>query len=251
MCRVRTCPAIVLGIALYALSPQTAAGAQPAPSSGGAVRGEVIDPQGQRIVGAAVALVLETGEVRETSSDARGDFRIDALPAGSHALTVGSPGFEPRTTAVDIGADVETDVSVVLDVAGMTARLTVTAPNPDGYDAPRAAAATRLNVPVIETPFSVQVVPLRVIEDQNALGLEEVYANVSGAYGRIPGQRSLSGLRLVPRRPRPRPDGVHAVADVPARRPERAVPRLLVLPGARAVRQRRAVRPRRRTTRPD
>lgn len=180
MRRVRTCPVIVLGIAMYALSPQPAAGAQPAPSSGGAVRGEVIDPQGQRIVGAAVALVLETGEVRETSSDARGDFRIDALPAGSHALTVGSPGFEPRTTTVDVGADGETGVSVVLDVAGMTARLTVTAPNPDGYDAPRAAAATRLNVPVIETPFSVQVVPLRVIEDQNALGLEEVYANVSG-----------------------------------------------------------------------
>lgn len=180
MRRVRTCPVIVLGIALYALSPQPAAGAQPAPSPGGAVRGEVIDPQGQRIVGAAVALVLETGEVRETSSDARGDFRIDALPAGSHALTVGSPGFEPRTTAVEVGADGETGVSVVLDVAGMTARLTVTAPNPDGYDAPRAAAATRLNVPVIETPFSVQVVPLRVIEDQNALGLEEVYANVSG-----------------------------------------------------------------------
>lgn len=180
MRRVRTCPVIVLGIAMYALSPQPAAGAQPAPSSGGAVRGEVIDPQGQRIVGAAVALVLETGEVRETSSDARGDFRIDALPAGSHALTVGSPGFEPRTTTVDVGADGETGVSVVLDVAGMTARLTVTAPNPDGYDAPRAAAATRLNVPVIETPFSVQVVPLRVIEDQNALGLEEIYANVSG-----------------------------------------------------------------------
>lgn len=180
MRRVRTCPVIVLGIAMYALSPQPAAGAQPAPSSGGAIRGEVIDPQGQRIVGAAVALVLETGEVRETSSDARGDFRIDARPAGSHALTVGSPGFEPRTTTVDVGADGETGVSVVLDVAGMTARLTVTAPNPDGYDAPRAAAATRLNVPVIETPFSVQVVPLRVIEDQNALGLEEVYANVSG-----------------------------------------------------------------------
>lgn len=172
-------PSSRLAFALLLAAP-LAAGAQQAPPPGAAVRGEVIDPQAQRIVGAAVVLVLETGEVRETSSDARGDFRIAGLPAGSHALTVGSPGFESRTTIVDVGADGETGVSVVLPVAGMTARLTVTAPNPDGYDAPRAAAATRLNVPVIETPFSVQVVPLRVIEDQNALGIEEVYANVSG-----------------------------------------------------------------------
>ena len=168
-----------LAFALLLAAP-LAAGAQQTPPPGAAIRGEVIDPQAQRIVGAAVVLVLETGEVRETSSDARGDFRIARLPAGSHALTVGSPGFESRTTTVNVGADGETGVSVVLPVAGLTARLTVTAPNPDGYDAPRAAAATRLNVPVIETPFSVQVVPLRVIEDQNALGIEEVYANVSG-----------------------------------------------------------------------
>ena len=81
---------------------------------------------------------------------------------------------------MDVGSNGAAPVSVELDIVGISAQLTVTAPAPDGYDAPRAAAATRLNIPVIETPFSVQVVPLRVIEDQNALGLEEAYANVSG-----------------------------------------------------------------------
>ena len=102
------------------------------------------------------------------------------MPAGSHSLTVASLGFEPRTILVDVGTTGAAPVTVELDIVGITAQLTVTAPAPDGYDAPRAAAATRLNIPVIETPFSVQVVPLRVIEDQNALGLEEAYANVSG-----------------------------------------------------------------------
>ena len=279
------------------------------------------------------------------------------FPAGSHSLTVASTGFEPRTLLVDVGSNGAAPVSVELDIVGISAQLTVTAPAPDGYDAPRAAAATRLNIPVIETPFSVQVVPLRVIEDQNALGLEEAYANVSGvveagntlnaqteirphhprvrggpvplrnglrattvgavdliniesvevlkgpasilygalepggvvnyttkkplmapryefgpavrqlrpqphdarrhgtaqrgAHHRLPRQRGLPGFRLVSQRAGPRPHGVHAVRDFPARRSQRAVRRLLLLPRAGALRQRRAVRPRRRAARAD
>ena len=145
-----------------------------------ALHGEVVDLQGQRIVGAAVVVVLDTGEVRETTSDARGEFRVEAIPGGSHTVTVASPGFEARTIQVDVGEASDTALSVALEIIAMIAQVTVTAPSPDGYAAPRAAAATRLNIPVIETPFSVQVVPKRVMEDQNALGLEEVYANVSG-----------------------------------------------------------------------
>ena len=172
--------ACVVGVAAACgLSPALAA-AMPGQAADAALSGEVVDPQGQRIAGADVVLVLETGAVRETASNARGEFRVEEVPAGSHSLTVARPGFEPRTLLVDVGADGAEPISVELDIVGITAQLTVTAPAPDGYDAPRAAAATRLNIPVIETPFSVQVVPLRVIEDQNALGLEEAYANVSG-----------------------------------------------------------------------
>lgn len=167
-------PGIAFGVLL------STAAAQPGQSPGGVLSGEIVDPQGQRIVGATVVLALDTGAVREAASDARGSFRLAELPGGTHTLTAVSPGFETRTTVVDIDAGGETSVSIMLEIEGLTAQLSVTAPSPDGYDAPRAAAATRLNVPVIDTPFSVQVVPLRVIEDQNALGLEDVYANVSG-----------------------------------------------------------------------
>lgn len=170
----------VLGITIACWMPALALEAGAGQAAGATLGGEVQDPQGQRIAGADVVLVLDTGEVRETSSDARGEFRVEEVPDGSHSLTVASPGFEPRTLPVDVGANGAAPVTVALDIVGISAQLTVTAPAPDGYDAPRAAAATRLNIPVIETPVSVQVVPLRVIEDQNALGLEEAYANVSG-----------------------------------------------------------------------
>lgn len=167
-------------LALTALLPSSVAGAQATRTEPGVLRGVVVDAEGQRIVGATVVLTSGDGAVRETASDARGSFRIEELTSGPFTVTATSPGFEPRTMSVEISATEETQVRIPLDVAGVTVQLTVTAPSPDGYDAPRAAAATRLNVPIIETPLSVQVVPLRVIEDQNALGLEDVYDNVSG-----------------------------------------------------------------------
>jgi len=50
----------------------------------------------------------------------------------------------------------------------------------EGYRATRSATATLTDTPILETPVSVQVVPRRVIEDQAAQGLEDVYKNVSG-----------------------------------------------------------------------
>ena len=87
-----------------------------------ALHGEVVDLQRQRIVGAAVVVVLDTGEVRETTSDARGEFRVEAIPGGSHTVTVASPGFEARTIQVDVGEASDTALSVALEIITMTAQ---------------------------------------------------------------------------------------------------------------------------------
>lgn len=50
----------------------------------------------------------------------------------------------------------------------------------EGYGPTRASAGLRIEAPISETPVSVQVVPLGVMRDQGAQGLEEVYRNVSG-----------------------------------------------------------------------
>lgn len=163
---------MLYGALMLALAIQTAGG----PS----LAGEVVDPLGQRIVGATVILEPSGEGPLETRTDARGTFRFERLVSGSYSLTATSPGFAAETTDVEVAAGGETNVSLQLELVNITSQLTVTAPSPDGYGAVRAAAATRLNIPIIETPFSVQVVPTRVIEDQNALGLEDVYMNISG-----------------------------------------------------------------------
>lgn len=49
-----------------------------------------------------------------------------------------------------------------------------------GYAVDESKSLTKTRVPLSESPFSVQVIPETVFTEQNALGLEDVYRNVSG-----------------------------------------------------------------------
>jgi hypothetical protein len=60
----------------------------------GTVKGSVTDPQNLPIVGAAVSLVSgATGDVRNTKTDARGDFLFAAVPVGEYSIKVVADGF--------------------------------------------------------------------------------------------------------------------------------------------------------------
>lgn len=52
----------------------------------------------------------------------------------------------------------------------------------DGYHATRSATGTKTDTPLIETPFSVQVVSRELLDDQAALRIEDAVKNVSGVY---------------------------------------------------------------------
>ena len=157
-----------------------AARAQAGTQNVGTLAGEVVDAAGQRIPGAVVVLETPGGQRVETTSNARGEFRFAPVVPGNHRLTATSVGFATATVPVAVEPGAARRVTIALEIDALTSQITVMAPSPQGYQAPRAAAATRLNVPIIDTPLSVQVVPRRVIEDQAALGLETIYTNVSG-----------------------------------------------------------------------
>jgi iron complex outermembrane recepter protein len=58
--------------------------------------------------------------------------------------------------------------------------LVVTGDSTPSYRVPNASTATGTDAPILETPFSVQVVPKEVIRDQQATRIEDVLGNVSG-----------------------------------------------------------------------
>ena len=110
----------------------------------GSLAGEVTGPQGLPVAGAAVTLALESGEVRETESDAAGAFRFDAVPEGAHRLTVSRPGFAEATEEFTVAGEGEVRLAVALDLA-FAERIVVT-----GQRVERGLGETTVSVAVAD-----------------------------------------------------------------------------------------------------
>lgn len=103
--------------------------------------------------------------------------------------------LNPNTVRVSItGADAVPAINVVPGSAGLMLNLTAASPETEedeievvvtgeqqrDYRVPSASTATGTNTPILETPFSVQVIPKEVIRDQQAVQIKDALSNVSG-----------------------------------------------------------------------
>lgn len=59
-----------------------------------------------------------------------------------------------------------------------------TDPYNSGYTRPNASTATKTAPPIMETPFSVQVVPSQILIDQQVVRVEKALTNVAGVIQR-------------------------------------------------------------------
>src|ERR1700731_90559 len=64
-----------------------------AQSAAGSIQGVVLDPRGQAVQGAAVAVASPTGVVRTAVSGADGKFTVSGLAAGTYTVETSSTGF--------------------------------------------------------------------------------------------------------------------------------------------------------------
>ncbi len=109
-------PAVALAVALLlALVPLDRALAQDA---GGAIEGRVTDGNGQVLDGVAVVV---TGDAllgrRTTVTDARGHFRVEALPIGRCAVMLSRVGLHPSTASVRVVLGASADMGMLVMVA--------------------------------------------------------------------------------------------------------------------------------------
>src|SRR5438105_8920083 len=60
----------------------------------GSLEGEVRDPSGAAVAGAAVAVLnLDTGYKQAQNTSAEGFYRLPLLPVGQYRITIEHPGF--------------------------------------------------------------------------------------------------------------------------------------------------------------
>ena len=105
-----------------------------------------------------------------TGTDAPPEVNIRTRVSG--IIVSATPGFST--------AQAPEDDSIQITVIG----------EQDGYLVPEAGAATRTDTPLRDIPQSIQVIPRQVIEDQQAIRIEEVLENAAGVtfLGNVDGQ---------------------------------------------------------------
>jgi len=150
------------------------------PQVGNRISGTVLDQSGAAIVGATVSLHnAASGLLKETVSGADGSYLFEDLPDGSYEIRAVAKGFQlagRKNIAVSKGSTARINLNLLVG----NHRDTVTVVTENEYSVPTATTATKMDTPLLETPFAVQVVPASVLEDQQALRLQDITRNVSG-----------------------------------------------------------------------
>jgi hypothetical protein len=162
----------------------SAAWAQSSLVSGG-LDGSVIDSSGGRIPGAAVTVHdTATNRMREALTNADGTFNIAELPVGTYEVLVNQPGFAPyRHTGVTIQLGSTVHLDIVLQAAGLTTQVTVTAQPP-------AIDPAQISVTAAVDRERIEELP---VQSRNYLNFVLLAPGVSSS-AQQPGKQSLAAL---------------------------------------------------------
>ncbi len=156
---------VVISISLVVSVPASA-------SMFGSLKGVVHDPQHRPVAGAAVALRARASEwVQTTTTDGSGEYSFGAVPVGEYLLDVSLTGFETVQQAVTVVSDKASVLHVQLQIAALTAGVTVSASS-EAASSPGPGPVTRVSrIDIATTPGASRT---------NSLAM--VTAFVPGAY---------------------------------------------------------------------
>jgi hypothetical protein len=95
----------------------------------GALEGTISDASGGVIPGIKVVLrQIETNQMRTVYADDQGYFRAPDLLVGTYEVDIEDPRFAPYVhTGVDLGVGITVHLDVVLQLVGVTEKVTVSA----------------------------------------------------------------------------------------------------------------------------
>ncbi len=96
-------------------------------------------------------------------------------------LLQGTPHtFEESSTGTYVIKTAAAKTGIVMPEVKVTGQVNPDSPYSTQYRVPNASTATKTNTLIMETPMSIQVVPKAVLNDQQAITLEQALNNVSG-----------------------------------------------------------------------
>jgi len=146
----------------------------------GNLQGTVVDTTGSAIGAARVTLRDRAGNVSaNTTTNPEGHFTISGVVPGAYVLEAEGKNFDKSSRDVLVSPNTgSTPLLITLKVASVQQSIDVSAAG--AYALPDAAGATKTDMPIMETPVSVQVIPQQVMQDQQVVALDQAIQNVSG-----------------------------------------------------------------------
>jgi outer membrane receptor protein involved in Fe transport len=137
-------------IAFVCLAAAVPAGAQQSLENG-SVSGRVLDATGAAVPMARVtARHADTNVSTVSETDDQGRFRLPYLRIGHYEIVVTHPGFQDASRSVTVNAGAAFDLTVSLDVAGVTSQVAVTATVPV-LDTARTQIASTVSAEEVRT----------------------------------------------------------------------------------------------------
>jgi len=156
-------------------------------SNVGTIQGKIKTSTGELIPG--INIILE-GTLLGSATNEQGFFQIHNIPPGRYTLVASGVGFSAQKQNINIEAGKISELDLqVSESQTELEEIVVTAANSNYYTANNTTTlATRMPMKVFETPQQIQVIGRKVMNDQQAQTLADVFRNSSGvstarAYG--------------------------------------------------------------------
>lgn len=143
----------------------------------GKIQGRVLSARNRSPLSGA-RVVLE-GTTSEASTLPDGRFVLPAVPAGRYRIRVVAIGYDPLARAITVAGGTVTVLDILL-AARPVELAEIVVVGQEGYRASEAVSALKLELPLINTPAAISVVPQEVLQDQSATRLGDALKNVSG-----------------------------------------------------------------------
>lgn len=119
--------------------------------------------------------------LKGTVTDGEGRFLIENIEAGSYTLTASYVGLQTQEQQVTIKADETTEVFITFDSANQTLQtVEITGRKSSGYKGDYSFSATKIQMELLDIPQTVSIVTKELIQDKQALRLNDVVQHVAG-----------------------------------------------------------------------
>lgn len=148
-----------------------------AQSGTGSLTGNIVSFQEEPISGATIQF-QNTG-IR-TKTDSKGNFSLKAIPAGTYVLIVSNVGYTATKQNLIISEGKTAIINLQLSKSKQELNEVVISSIKNPYQVKSSSSSTRMDIPLLSTPQSVQVVSSQALKDRQAFTLNEIAGTFTG-----------------------------------------------------------------------